>query len=474
MASKLLMHEQLRKKMLGSTEVRSPLRNPTDSSSSSCNHFSDSPQSLIQNYSNFKTSGLPSRFMFYLDSSWVDFPTQVLEILRTGFSDRKPAMELKIDGSKYLFDLYRMLQIDLDTGRQRSVAWIDENGKCFFPKVFIGEESANTSRTSCSRKIEIEITIDGKYGKRKREEIEENEVNSSNEHVDVKKASKIPRVVANDSETSVWPKTKALNEGDSAYSLVSNFLLPSMKKVDPSFSISAIHQCTHTGPLEKARLDVFLKQNEITTAVRGVSNMVYAWYGASARTLAGILAHGFGEPVQVPSSDTTHGIGVYLSPLGLPHLSSKLSEADGNGVKHVVLCRVILGKIEKVEAGSQQCHPSSTEFDTGVDDPTFPKRYIVWCSNMNRHILPEYIVSYKSTNYLPGKLRESTETKYSLVKLLSKMKNSLPTSKVQEVATLFQKFKVGQLAKDVLVKRLRSIAGDEMLLSMIREIRGCQ
>lgn len=83
-------------------------------------------------------------------------------------------------------------------------------------------------------------------------------------------------------------------------------------------------------------------------------------------------------------------------------LSSKLLEADDNGVKHMVLCRVILGKIEKVEAGSQQSHPSSTEFDTGVDDPTFPTRYIVWCSNMNRHILPEYIVSFKSTNCLPG------------------------------------------------------------------------
>lgn len=326
MASKLLMHKQLRKKMVESIAVRLPSmpcqRNPTDSSSS-CHHFSDSAQSLIQNYSNFKTSGLPSRFMFYQDRSWVDFPTQVLEILRASFSDGKPVMELQIDGSKYLFDLYRMLQIDLDTGRQRSVAWIDENGKCFFPKVFIGEESAGTSGNFSNPKVEIEITIDGKSGKRKRDAMEmkeeENEVNSSNEHLEVK-ASKIPRVIANDSEALVWPKAKALSEGDSAYTLVSNFFLPSMKKFDPSSAITAIHQCTRTGPLEKARLDVFQKQNEITTAARGVSNMVYAWYGASAKTLAGILAHGFGEPLQVPASDDTHGIGVYLSPLGLPHL----------------------------------------------------------------------------------------------------------------------------------------------------------
>ncbi|XP_023537456.1 probable inactive poly [ADP-ribose] polymerase SRO3 [Cucurbita pepo subsp. pepo] len=477
-SSKLLMHKQFRKKMVESVAVRAPprpcSRNPIDSSS--CNHLSDSSQSLIQNYSNFKASGLPSRFMFYQDRLWVDFDTRVIGILRAGFSDRNPAIELEIDGSTYLFDMYRMLQIDLETGRQRSVAWIDENGKCFFPKVFIGDESEGNTRSLSNPKIEIEIKIDGKSGKRKREAMEmkeeENEVSSSNEHVEVKPL-KIPRVVANDSEAHVWPKAKALSEGDSAYTLVSNFFLPSMKKVDPSSAITSIHQCTRTGPLEKARLDVFQKQNEITTAARGVSNMVYAWYGASATSLAGILAHGFGEPLQVPAADT-HGIGVYLSPLGLPHLCSTLSEADEDGIKHMVLCRVILGNVEKVEAGSQQSHPSSTEFDTGVDDPTCPKRYIVWCSNMNRHILPEYIVSFRSNYRLPGKLGESTDTKYSLVKLLSKMKNSLPTSKVQEVATLFQTFKAGKLGKDVLVKRLRSIAGDDMLLSLIREIRECQ
>lgn len=311
--------KQLGKKMVESIEVwASPRPCPRNPMS-----FSDSPQLLIQNYSNFKTSGLPSRFMFYRGSSWLDFPTQVLETLRAGFSEQRPVMELQIEGSKYLFDLYRMLQIDFNTGSQRSVAWIDENGKCFFPKVFVCEERANTYGDSWNPKIEIEITVDGMSGKRKREAIEMNgeeyEVNSTNEHVEAK-ASKVPRVIANDSEAlAAWPNVKALTEGDSAYTLVSNFFLSSMKKVDPGSAITAIHQCTRTGPLEKARLDVFQKQNEITTAARGVSNMVYAWYGASAETLAGTLAHGFGEPLQLPANDT-HGIGVYLSPVGLPHL----------------------------------------------------------------------------------------------------------------------------------------------------------
>lgn len=82
--------------------------------------------------------------------------------------------------------------------------------------------------------------------------------------------------------------------------------------------------------------------------------------------------------------------------------SAGRSEPDDNGEKHVILCRVILGNVEKVEAGSQQCHPSSAEFDTGVDDLRNPKWYVVWSTNMNRHVLPDCVVSYRSPVRVPG------------------------------------------------------------------------
>lgn len=80
-----------------------------------------------------------------------------------------------------------------------------------------------------------------------------------------------------------------------------------------------------------------------------------------------------------------------------------LSEVDENGEKHVILCRVILGRCEKVEAGSQQLYPSSVDFDTAVDDVNNPRWHVVWCANMNTHILPECVVSYKASSHLTGK-----------------------------------------------------------------------
>ncbi|GMY26888.1 probable inactive poly [ADP-ribose] polymerase SRO3 [Fagus crenata] len=104
---------------------------------------------MIRNNSNFKRSGAPARFMFYRNSLWINFPNE----------------------------------IDLLTENQRSIAWIDENGKCFFPKVFVDEEFAKSKENPENPKIEIEIRIDidGNSSKRKRDEFESNSNSNSNE-----------------------------------------------------------------------------------------------------------------------------------------------------------------------------------------------------------------------------------------------------------------------------------------------------
>ncbi|MCO5581398.1 hypothetical protein L7F22_035282, partial [Adiantum nelumboides] len=71
------------------------------------------------------------------------------------------------------------------------------------------------------------------------------------------------------------------------------------------------------------------------------------------------------------------------------------SDVDEDGEQHIVLCKVIMGRMEQVLPGSQQFHPSNEGFDTGVDDAARPKRYIVWSTHMNTHILPLFIISFK-------------------------------------------------------------------------------
>lgn len=80
----------------------------------------------------------------------------------------------------------------------------------------------------------------------------------------------------------------------------------------------------------------------------------------------------------------------------------KLS-VDKDGLRHLLLCRLILGKSEVVHPGSDQCRPSSEEFDSGMDNLSSPKKYILWSTHMNTHILPEFVISFRAPSRLKGR-----------------------------------------------------------------------
>ena len=98
-----------------------------------------------------------------------------------------------------------------------------------------------------------------------------------------------------------------------------------------------------------------------------------------------------------------HKVIIFLIILFFMFCSVLPSEVDETGLMHLLLCRVILGKQEVITADSNQFHPSSSEFDSGVDDLSAPKKYFVWSAYMNSHILPCYIISFENP-YLRGKL----------------------------------------------------------------------
>ncbi|XP_050376296.1 probable inactive poly [ADP-ribose] polymerase SRO3 isoform X2 [Argentina anserina] len=444
---------------LKAVTVRVPSSTPRDGDSACCSAWS----SRAELTANFKRSVAPARVMYYERGSWINFPGRVVELLRSGFFERKAVLHLEIEGSTYLFDFTRMLQIDSGTGSQRSIAWIDDNGKCFFPKTFVSDELSGGSDSP--RKIEIEVRVDvsGRTsGKRKRDD---DEAEEENEETSSKRQQPQPQPQPQES----WPSVKLLREGERAYTAVSNLFLKGIRRIDPTAKISSIRQCVRSGPLDKARLEVFEKQMEMTKAARGSANVVHAWYCGSSGDIQGILTHGFGLPSKVSGS---HGVGLYLSHLSLPFSSSStgLLQPDDNGEKHVLLCRVILGNVEKVEAGSQQCYPSSVEFDTGVDDTRTPTRYVVWSSYMNRHVLPECVVSYRTSSHVPGSLPK----KYHLTELISRVRNSLPSSKVQQLSNLVNGLKAGKLARNDFCHQFRLVVGEQLLRSAIPEMRGSE
>lgn len=75
--------------------------------------------------------------------------------------------------------------------------------------------------------------------------------------------------------------------------------------------------------------------------------------------------------------------------------SARYCDIDENGVRHMVLCRVIMGNMEPLRGDNAQFFTGGEEFDNGVDDVESPKHYLIWNMNMNTHIYPEFVVSFK-------------------------------------------------------------------------------
>ncbi|KHN34314.1 Putative inactive poly [ADP-ribose] polymerase SRO5 [Glycine soja] len=180
-----------------------------------------------------------------------------------------------------------------------------------------------------------------------------------------------------------------------------------------------------------------------------------------------IIQHGFGH---------AHSNGLRLSPQDSPLESVKSSVVDKDGLRHLLLCRVILGKTEVVPRGSYQCRSSSQEFDSGVDDLSNPKEYVIWCNQINTHVLPEYVLSFRLPSPLKGIVKIGEPLRPSspwmafpaLISMLSKI---LPPSEVASIAKFHKDYREKRISRHELIQKVRVIAGDKLLLSVIKSFR---
>lgn len=457
------MEETIR--VVSADESSSAITNRVDLFSLQSSNLSDgvfSPDQLVQAFNNFKKSGVPSRFLLFSEDAWAEFAHQVFDELKVGFLAGKTILEVTVDQKSYLFDFLRMIRIDSETSRQNSIAWIDVHGRCFFPKKVVYD------RGNPSHQAKLEL------GRRR---INKNLILMSSpqfhRHDPVTKKSELfdeNMEVSSDR----WPGAKMLRDDDKLYKIVEKLFLSGINRFIPNTVITSINRCsTHSSLVSSFKL-----HKSAAMESRGNANVKFGWYGTSASNIAGIMSSGFREPNNQQLGLAAHGIGIHLSPPHYPYGSALLSEADEDGERHIILCRVIMGNSEKVEAGSTRNHPSNERFDSGVDDIENPKWFVVWSSHMNTHIVPEYIVSFKSSGQSQGWRKPEGVQKFSSVmnlpfwKLFSEIEKSLPASKMQALEILYNQYKVRKISKEIFIRYMRSIAGDKLLISTIKSMKG--
>ncbi|CAI0434712.1 unnamed protein product [Linum tenue] len=249
-------------------------------------------------------------------------------------------------------------------------------------------------------------------------------------------------------------------------------------------TVTAVHRNSISVPSAKARFFSF-RVHEKAVAERcggaGNGNARYAWYGGSRDEIRQILNFGFSRCTG-GGGHALGGVGVHLSAISFPtdclslH-SLESAAADQDGTKHLLLCRVLLGKVERVPAGSSQSAPSSVAYDTGVDDLTKPRRYVVWSSFMNSHIFPAFVVSFKDPSNNVNGLNSDTPVSSSMrprspwmsfPALLSVLSGILDPRIMSLVSKSFVDFQRHRINREQMIRRTRQLVGDELLSSVIK------
>ncbi|CAN8316434.1 unnamed protein product [Cochlearia groenlandica] len=360
-------------------------------------------KSLARYYSYFKKTGGPKRVMFYENSEWIDLPEHVICTIKNDLEAKRAAIEVNWNGSHFLLDFLHMHRLDLETGVKTQLAWIDIAGKCFFPEVHdsIGTDCYHRSSEEepeqgdqCEIKLHLEINLNG-------QRVNVKEFGDSNNDIQAVQQS-------SNGEYDEASEDSCSLELDDAVETIFSSVNPAEKElgVDSVKELFVLGTTAAPGHAElldvyrlssdvaKGRQALFQKQADITKKNRGDANIRYAWVPARKELLSEVMMHGLGVGGAFVKK-SMYGVGVHLSAANFPYFSATHCDVDENGVRHMVLCRVIMGNMEFLRVDKGQFFAGGVEYDNGVDNVESPKHYIVWNMNINTHIYPEFVVSFK-------------------------------------------------------------------------------
>ncbi|XP_009590724.1 probable inactive poly [ADP-ribose] polymerase SRO2 isoform X1 [Nicotiana tomentosiformis] len=262
-----------------------------------------------------------------------------------------------------------------------------------------------------------------------------------------------------------------LEENDKEHGLIKSGFITCMGPLAKEVEVVAIHKNSCSTILGKARLEAFRIFSEaVREKCNGNANIKYAWFGSSKEEICKIISHGFSRTTEAKSGEC-FGIGVYLYPANIDGVLSTVE--DENGLRHMLLCRVILGNTEVIPAGSTQSQPTSDseDFDSGVDNIVAPTRYTIWGSHMNSHIFPNFLLSFSfrlgnssKINKVP--LKGTPRIKFP--DLLRALSQFLHPSRMALISKYYEDFQRNKITKLVLVRKLRQIAGDTSLRAIMK------
>ncbi|KAG2304246.1 hypothetical protein Bca4012_063157 [Brassica carinata] len=363
-----------------------------------------SGKSLVRYYSYFKKTGIAKRVMIYEKGEWNDLPDHVICAIRNELNEKRAAIEFEWCGHHFLLDFLHMHRLDLETGAKTPLAWIDIGGKCFFPEIYESDERNDCCNHNCveysnqyaPHEINLRLEIDVNAGEPKLNLEECSDESGDNMDDDPAEDSCSRRI---EPAVSKWDETDAIAVSGIKPAGAEGLDKDAVKKMfavgtASLGNVAVLDVGRFSSEIAEARLELFQKQVEITKKHREDANVRYAWLPAKREVLSGIMIQGLGVGGAFIRK-SIYGVGIHLTAADCPYFSARYCDIDENGVRYMVLCRVIMGNMELLRGDKAQFFSGGEKYDNGVDDVENPKNYIVWNLNMNTHIFPEFVVRFK-------------------------------------------------------------------------------
>ncbi|XP_051136908.1 inactive poly [ADP-ribose] polymerase RCD1 [Andrographis paniculata] len=480
-----------------------------------CNCGFTSGKHLLKNYNNFKKTGILHRLMYYYNDEWNDFSQDVIAFANKDLLSQKPVIEVEVNENKVLLDFLHMMLIDLNTGLHQSIAWIDVSGKCFFPEVVnecdelrnchneiaVDDWLVTEPQESNNINLHLEIEIHGGNDESSGESnviVEQVEVHE-NDALDINSYARASNMVVDDKLVNNQPIEENMImmhdpvPGSLDSDTIKKIFFKTISSTDAEI-VEVLHGMSNT------RLELFMKQAEMTRRCRGDANIRYAWLPCSSRVVSSILKYGVSH-YESFKTKLLYGAGIYLIPANGTQTRIQDFDVDENETRHMVLCRVIMGNMEPICCGSRQFHPSSDEFDSGVDNVQNPKHYVIWTMNMNSHIFPECVVSFKMISDseelvfgkervdqmsfgtcfegphaaqmygLPNQAKGPKSPWMPFPMLFAAISSKIIPRNMELVKINYVLFRNKRFSRDEFVRRLRVIVGDDLLKAAITSLQ---
>ncbi|KAK1629955.1 hypothetical protein QYE76_004270 [Lolium multiflorum] len=137
--------------------------------------------------------------------------------------------------------------------------------------------------------------------------------------------------------------------------------------------------------------------------------------------------------------------------------------------------RVIMGNMEAVTSGSQDSFPSSGIYDSGVDDCSNPKCYVMWASHVNTYPysfrISYYLLGFKGLWFHPSpkEVAMDISTLQPVRVLFAIIQENISSVARELLFHHYEELKDNEITREEMVKKITIIVGEKLILESLKK-----